>query len=247
MNFRKWTWLGLIAVIAASALIPPILFGEPRLVKDQTGGDTWRNIISDFQTLFTGMAAVAAATWTVLTMEKTDARQEARHRELVALTIRADRLRADRAVHPQLQDYEDYVGDSLNRLQHIFRSDERALTHFDAGKRNYRGPAETLKAFFDRAPIQQAHDLFDGEMNYALTRIHVAINEMTYCWARAENYSPPIGLDRSQYTLTDDERISADAAFTEAASVTRRQLLVLQEHTSTFYAGLVGMKRGYEL
>ena len=246
MKSRKWKWFWLIAVIAGSALIPPILFGQARVINDQSGGDPWRNTIFDFQTLLTGVAAVAAASWTVYTMEKTDSRQEQRHRELVSLTMRADRLRADRAVNPQLDDFETYVDEIIARLKYIFRSDENAIKNFDSGKRDYRALGITIETFFSRPAFDEARDLFDGEMAYALARIRYAIQGMTLSWHSAEMYSPPPGMIRTDLTLTDEQRADAIVAWREAARITLSHLVSLEEYTSAFCDGLLKMKKTYE-
>lgn len=247
MKSRKWKLFGLVAVVSGSALIPPILFGEARITKDQIGGDPWRNIIFDFQTLLTGMAAVAAASWTVYTMEKTDVRQERRHQQLVSLAIRADSLRADRAVNPQLEDFEYYVDEVIAKLKHSFGSEENAIQQFEGGSRGYRALVVTIETFFNRAPFEQAQDLFDGEMAYALTRIRDAINKIDHSWQRAEYYSPPLGMTRAQYTLSNEELMRAYFSWREAANDTLAHLLTLEEFTSAFYEGMLKMKATYRL
>ncbi|MER9757563.1 hypothetical protein NKJ46_29895 [Mesorhizobium sp. M0166] len=51
----------------------------------------------DYQTLFAGALAVAAAFITVNAMNKTEERQQKRHDELIKLNLRSDRLTAERA------------------------------------------------------------------------------------------------------------------------------------------------------
>jgi hypothetical protein len=97
---RRVVFLAVI-LIFGSGIILPALFGEPR-GPDGRGGDHWRNTIYDFQTLFTGLAAVVAAAYTVRTMEETERRSEKRHNELMSLQLRADRLKIERALNPQL-------------------------------------------------------------------------------------------------------------------------------------------------
>ncbi|WPJ67940.1 hypothetical protein AUSSIE_17 [Sinorhizobium phage Aussie] len=55
--------------------------------------------IKDYQTLLGGAFAIIAALVTVIQMRKSDAKSEARHRELVVLQLRADRLALDRLFH----------------------------------------------------------------------------------------------------------------------------------------------------
>ncbi|SDA39391.1 hypothetical protein [Mesorhizobium qingshengii] len=53
-----------------------------------------------WETLITGMLAIAAAAWSVRAAMRVDNEQERRHREIYRLTLRADRLRVQRAQHP---------------------------------------------------------------------------------------------------------------------------------------------------
>lgn len=92
--------MGLLALVLLMALLVPAIFGEAPKLTDRTGGDSWRNWVSEFQTLITGILAVSAATWTVFTMDRTDAASEKRHRELVSLSLRKEALQIDQLVNP---------------------------------------------------------------------------------------------------------------------------------------------------
>lgn len=96
-HVRRMSKLGTVVVLLA--LLLPTLFGEAR-EKDGTGGDAWRNVIQDFQTLFAGILAVGAAYATIWQMQKTDARSDLRHQELMRLNVRADALEIERALFP---------------------------------------------------------------------------------------------------------------------------------------------------
>lgn len=63
--------------------------------------DFWNelNPLKEYQTLIAGLAAVAAAFATINTMHRTDEAQAERHRQLVDLTLRPDRLKANRAAY----------------------------------------------------------------------------------------------------------------------------------------------------
>ncbi|MCY1669318.1 hypothetical protein [Rhizobium sp. SL86] len=120
---RNWFRKILLVVIIA-AIVPSIIFGEPRLIEGQRGGDAWRNILFDFQTLIGGLLAIFAAWWTVDTMERTDVSAEARHQrtidegravernsharhqELVDLSQRAEKLKVERVINPQRSEVE---------------------------------------------------------------------------------------------------------------------------------------------
>lgn len=91
---KIWVMLGLILLVV---FFLPIFFGQERVVEGQHGGDSWRNIIYDFQTLFTGVLAVGAAAFTIIQSRAIDARQQQRHEQLFDLQVRPDRLRLARA------------------------------------------------------------------------------------------------------------------------------------------------------
>ncbi|MBB2715605.1 hypothetical protein EFR00_25040 [Rhizobium sophoriradicis] len=106
-NREKLAWA--FAIVIAAGLLFPVTLGEPRAVQGSSGGDSWRNLIYDFQTLITGLAAVFAAAVTIRTMERTDRESERRHRELVMIQMRPERLKVSRALFPQIQDLRDIV------------------------------------------------------------------------------------------------------------------------------------------
>ena len=94
---RQFRWL--VLLIVAVSLLLPIVWGTPRVIEGQSGGDTWRNVIFDFQTLIAGALAVFAAWWTVDTMERTDLRAEQRHQQMLEATIFRDKIVLERARH----------------------------------------------------------------------------------------------------------------------------------------------------
>ncbi len=133
---RYWFRKILLLVIIV-AIVPPIVWGEPRSVEGQAGGDPWRSIIFDFQTLIGGLLAIFAAWWTVDMMEKTDrAAQErheqmlsetrntefanaVRHNQIMKLDLRADMLRVDRLLTPSLLGFVN----SQKELQNLLKYD----------------------------------------------------------------------------------------------------------------------------
>lgn len=88
----KW----FILVLALAAILPAALFGSPRIIDGQHGGDAWRNFLLDFQTLIAALFAVFAAWWTVSTMVETDQAAERRHREQIKLLLRQDTAKIHR-------------------------------------------------------------------------------------------------------------------------------------------------------
>lgn len=154
-------------IVVCVTILPPLFFGEARSIKDQAGGDSWRNFIYDFQTLIGGGAAIIAAWYTIRQMRITDEKSEARHRELVALQLRSDRLRVERMLFPALSDLEDcYEAISDVKMETLkqIASDEPtnvAIVLQQIGSDCY----ETLR-IVRRPTFKEAQDLFDGDLAY---------------------------------------------------------------------------------
>jgi hypothetical protein len=98
---KRWVWW-LLTVVVTAAVFPPVIFGHAPGKPDRVGGDDWRNVIEDFQTLITGIFAVGAAYLTVRQMQASDRKSDRRHQELVSLTLRSDALRVERLIVPNL-------------------------------------------------------------------------------------------------------------------------------------------------
>ena len=112
------TWKGVAAaaiVILIMALLPPVVFGpHPQPSSDYKDlGDGWATIIYNYQTLITGLLAVAAAAITVWKMGQIDGAQAERqrqnedvqaerHRQLIELGLRSELIKLERAINPQL-------------------------------------------------------------------------------------------------------------------------------------------------
>ncbi|MBZ9678920.1 hypothetical protein [Mesorhizobium sp. ES1-1] len=78
-------------------------------------------VAKDWQTLFAGILAVAAAMFTVGQMQRSDALQERRHSHLVRITLRADYLQARRAA--SLVDVMEMIWDDLPQVLPPINSD----------------------------------------------------------------------------------------------------------------------------
>ncbi|RVJ75110.1 hypothetical protein [Sinorhizobium medicae] len=239
MSIRK-AILGALAVALLAAVVPPILFGDAPKFDDRSGGDAWRNTIYDFQTLFTGLAAVAAAAMTILVMERTDARQEERHRELVQLSLRADRLRISRAVHPQLDELP-YFFEDIDQLCHAFTGDPSKIR-----KSIYDDPPQyariikNLLVFMNRTDFREARPLFDGDTAYAYDRIIDASEHLDKLWG---------GYEQQIRNQLRDQRTEAEILdwLLQDALITRRFLETLVEHLEGFYTGLRGLADEYKV
>lgn len=153
-----------IAIVVATAIVLPVVFGVPRNVEGSTGGDSWRNLIYDFQTLITGIAAVLAAAITIRTMEKTDRESDRRHRQLMELTLRPDRLKVSRSVEPFLPAIIQAIAD-LNNIIHPTGIDETkevgSQMVYAAGVENY---TTALMQILGNPQLNEAYQLFEGKL-----------------------------------------------------------------------------------
>ncbi len=175
----KSVWIWLAVVVLTAAILPAVIFGEARSVQGQSGGDPWRNILYDFQTLITGFAAVGAAALTIRTMNKTEIAAQVRHEQMVALSLRADRLKVERMLQPQ----RNLLVKRLVEVEHLnahietWRSggggDVKALG------RGVLAVARQIKEYTQRAQFRDAAPLFSGELNLSLLRL-----EAVSLWAR---------------------------------------------------------------
>lgn len=77
-----------------------------------------------FQTLITGIFAIIAALITVRAMRKTDEKQEHRHRELISLNLRRDRMIVRRAINPQLGLIAWYMKQLRRRIEYFKQDDQ---------------------------------------------------------------------------------------------------------------------------
>lgn len=159
--------LAFFASMIGTASLIFLLFGDARLVAGEGGGDSWRNFIYDFQTLIGGGAAVIAAWYTVRQMQITDEKSDTRHRELISLQLRPDRLRVERMIYPALADLEDtYRKISEINLTGVGK-------HLDSEPQSSRLIVENLErvcfeavSILARKQFKAAQDLFDGDLTY---------------------------------------------------------------------------------
>ncbi|MCJ2874815.1 hypothetical protein JUM41_11265 [Rhizobium pusense] len=190
-------------LVICVTILPPIFFGEPRSVKDQVGGDSWRNFIYDFQTLIGGGAAIIAAWYTVRQMQFTDEKSELRHRELVALQLRSDRLRVERMVFPSLADLLEsweviaaFKGDVLRSLV----ADEPKTVAHVANELN-KDCSQALK-ILSRATFRDAVDLLDGEMTYLLAKLDDGLKMLRDDCRKAINLADEAARPEHEFNLT---------------------------------------------
>jgi hypothetical protein len=166
---KQRVFVVLVLAIAAAILLP-VLFGLPRGVAGQAG-DGWRNFIYDFQTLIGGGAAIVAAWLTVRQMRITDEKSEARHRELVSLQIRADRLRVERLLYPSLDELseklEPFSARSFDVLSELAKSEPNAAVF---AVNDFRNDCHHVVEILNRRTLKNALDLLSGSMTHTYER-----------------------------------------------------------------------------
>lgn len=163
-DHKKKLWV-LLAIVLAFLLLVPIFFGEARTVEDESGGDTWRNIIYDFQTLFTGILAVGAATFTILQSRKIDEAQGRRHQEMFDLHVRPDKLRLARAFsnltafEANKSALEKWVAPVLPEGDARFAGEEKERTL------GLAAVCQVALAELSKEELENVRDLFDGDLH----------------------------------------------------------------------------------
>lgn len=148
----------------------------------QPGVEAW---VYKWQTLFTGLMAVGAAVLTVLAMYRTDTKQQDRHDEIYALTLRRDILAVQRAAHmgrfyrelaADIQSTADRVKDRL-ATNSSRPPDQDVLDLLSLGSR--------FNVAIKMTPVRSAEALFGPRMaqifealGYALPGVEAEVGEL---------------------------------------------------------------------
>ncbi|RVN34514.1 hypothetical protein [Sinorhizobium meliloti] len=172
MNNYKTRITGAAFVAIMAAIVLPAIFGPPAEFADRHGGDPWRNAIYDFQTLITGVLAVAAAAGTIIQMQLADRKSDDRHRQSMELALRGDRLLIQRALIPQIHHIRE-CGAISNRLYERFLQHSGQVDFLDfppiAGwwwefQEMFLIISETI----ERPYFKDGEHLFDGDLSYRI-------------------------------------------------------------------------------
>lgn len=118
-----------------------------------------------FQTLITGIFAIIAALITVRTMRITDERQELRHRELISLNLRRDRMRVRRAADPQLDLIAWHKRNLGYRIEQFNQDTEYQLTKIISSEfANYLiAECKAIQGLIARKQIKEVKPLISPE------------------------------------------------------------------------------------
>ncbi|MEH7868770.1 hypothetical protein V7795_16540 [Rhizobium laguerreae] len=165
-NREKVAWALIVFIGIGLAL--PVLFGKHRIEKDVTPGDPWRDAIYDFQTLITGLAAVGAAYLTIRQSQSAlalsreiEQKSELRHRQMMALTLRADRLKVSRSVEPFLPAIIQAIADLKSIISRTGLEDVGSQMQFAAEVENF---ANAIAQIIGNPQMKEAYELFEGKL-----------------------------------------------------------------------------------
>jgi hypothetical protein len=169
---------GAAVAVLLTAIVPPALFGEAPKYEDRDGGDPWRNFLLDFQTLITGFFAIGAAYVTVWQMRATDNASEKRHRQLVTLSLRADRLRLDRAFS-RIWVLRQRVDRMRLPMAGILPTDElhekcKKVRDISVACGELAEVVRSVRSAVGSQNIQDCFDLFDGSLKSAYEEFNLA-------------------------------------------------------------------------
>lgn len=203
--------MGGLIVCAVILLFPVLASSVPGKLGSMA--DPWRDVVFNFQTLFAGILAVGAAYLSVRQMNVTDERSEQRHKELVTLQLRPDRLRLERAVNPQLEELKD-LASLLKQVDIDLTGGEagsgdiyyRALRGFAA---SYLGAVVALSDVFSRGPWEEGKNLFDGRLT---RKLEVLQTRLTFIREHLGRYRKMTSVEVTQldagiYKLTEFEGV----------------------------------------
>lgn len=239
-NRRRLYWLG--AIVICAAIVPPVIFGAAPQRSDRKGGDPWRNTIEDFQTLITGFFAIGAAYVTVRQMEKSDKKSDNRHVQLVRLSLRADALRVERLLYPQV--------DELLGLQNHLRLINAGYTGEKSTSEYVKFHREEIKtvirkiiAVLDRPQWTTGQDLFDGTLTYQAAELRRWAERTSTAFSHIE--SDMSLLDRQRTKIEKPELVEQkiDSNLANVFSLLSR----LEETMRNVFEGLTELGAFYDI
>ncbi|MBY3342706.1 hypothetical protein [Rhizobium laguerreae] len=225
-----------IVVAATVGISLPVIFGEPRKVDDQHGGDAWRNAIYDFQTLITGVAAVAAAYFAINQSRVVEANSERRHQQLMELSLRPARLMIDRTVFPMVEYIEDALEDIKGWHQRV--AVESGAWFVAQNLPDLKKMADSWNEIVFDEQLGIAEAYFDGEMVHALRLSREVAKTLLRNVLNLEmQMSPLTGYVGEEEEITDVLR--------EPVKQIELRLATLEEFLSKFDDGLRKLERDY--
>ncbi|MBB4274100.1 hypothetical protein [Rhizobium mongolense] len=226
------------SIAAVVATVVPAIFGT---APDATGvfkhlGDPWHDFVFNYQTLLTGVAAVAAAFFTIHQMTLIDQQSERRHQELLALSHRVDHLRLERALNPQYSDLvqisQAFLAKQLDRP--IFEgknADERHATWLSAELLPH---VEEIIKVIGRKQFRDGAVLFGGVLSARLLVLNEAVKALQPRLSYHRNivdepYESEEQYEDYRHYIFDEFRDEKGTIFSQMAALTDVLPLVIRE------------------
>ncbi|PND26781.1 hypothetical protein [Sinorhizobium sp. M4_45] len=164
----------MLVIICVLVFVPVIFFNrEPNTLVQ------W---VYDYQTLIGGLFAIAAAYVTVVHMRASDYDNDRRHEDLMALSLRSERLQLDRAFSRIA-----YRRSQVDRLQ-LPKADLQASDSFEQRCQKIleiipeciaaRDRAQETREFLEREEVRTCEALFDGTMMAAREELKLAAQSL---------------------------------------------------------------------
>ncbi|MCI9864904.1 hypothetical protein RHIZ_02980 [Rhizobium skierniewicense] len=172
---HKKQMLVLLGWVLVAVLLPPILIGEPRVINDQCCGSAWRNIIYDFQTLITGGIAILAAFLTIRSAMQLDERQQQRHDQIVAFTVRPELRTLERALHPQLEEISAIIGRLWDTDFDPADPKKNSWKWFSHIAYSYRDAIRELREAIETEQFRDGLPYFDGRLSRAHSKFRTTL------------------------------------------------------------------------
>lgn len=226
----------LVGAIVATVL--PAIFGTAPEAADgfKRLGDPWHDFVYNYQTLITGVAAVAAAFLTIRQMTRTDESSERRHQELLALSHRSDRMRLERALNPQ---YSDLVRISWALDEKRLAAPDFEGKHADERRATWLSEeilphVQEIIGIIDRKQLRDGEFLFGGVLSARLLVLNEAVkalaSRLTYHKGIVTDphESEDLFMDYTQY-MHDKFLDEKSIIFAQAAALSDVLPLVIRE------------------
>ncbi|MGM5088024.1 hypothetical protein ACD589_15170 [Rhizobium sp. 814_E9_N1_1] len=149
----------------------------------------WQAWISQFQGLITGLAAVGAAAFTIAKMEKTirvmertDSASERRHRQLMRLSLRADKLRIERMYFPHSRELQT-LHRKLTELADITAAND--TQKIDPIRLELELTADSVRSIVSGEEWKAAGNLFGGILTHQVKDLLSAAHRLGYAAQQA--------------------------------------------------------------
>lgn len=202
-------WLLLIVGVPCGFLLLWVLMDYPPtrnwLCEGYEAGESCgRGLLVEFQTLITGLAAVVAATWTIRTMTITDERQDLRHGEMVALSLRNEYGCLDRLLVTHAENLKGNAVLVVQLYEQIMSAEyevQAVWAEIFAIETVICGTADALAS----QEFEDASRFLDGEMNRATRALRQVCEQGAYSARRAAE----------QYRYSNEPDPEFDFWFTE--------------------------------